>query len=182
MAIKTFTDNTTLPASDINTFLANSGLVYIKQQAVGSAVTSVTVSDAFSATYDNYKLVYSGGVGSTAGVISLRMGATTTGYYGTLVYGLTSGGSPLVVPYLNTANWTHAAGLTTGGIIMDLDLCNPFATLRTRLATGCYQDDTAFGMINGMLADTTSYSAFTITANTGNFTGGIIYVYGYRKA
>lgn len=53
MAIKTFTTGEVLTASDTNTYLANSGLVFVKSQTIGSAVTSVTVSDAFSATYDN---------------------------------------------------------------------------------------------------------------------------------
>jgi len=85
MAIKTFTTGEVLTASDTNTYLANSGLVYIKQQTVGNAVASVTVSDAFSSTYDNYKITYTGGASSGGGALKLTLGATVTGYYGALI-------------------------------------------------------------------------------------------------
>ena len=81
MAIKTFTAGEVLNASDTNTYLANSGLVYIKQQTIGNLVPSVTVTDAFSADYDNYRVIVTGGVGSAAQAINLRLGASATGYY-----------------------------------------------------------------------------------------------------
>jgi hypothetical protein len=40
MAIKTFTTGEVLTASDTNTYLANSGLVYVKSQTIGSGVTA----------------------------------------------------------------------------------------------------------------------------------------------
>ena len=39
--------NSTEPIGDV-------GLVFIKSQTIGSGVSSVTVNDAFSATFDNY--------------------------------------------------------------------------------------------------------------------------------
>ena len=54
--------------------MANSGLTYVKQQTIGNGVASVTVSDAFSATYDNYKIVINGGATSAQTSISLQLG------------------------------------------------------------------------------------------------------------
>ena len=65
MAIKTFTANSVLTAADTNTYLANSGLVYVTSQTVGTAVASVTVSSAFNSSFDSYKIVYAGDGGST---------------------------------------------------------------------------------------------------------------------
>ena len=56
MAIKTFTTGEVLTAADTNTYLANSGLVLVKSQTIGTGVASVTISDAFSTTYDNYRI------------------------------------------------------------------------------------------------------------------------------
>ena len=41
------------------------GLDLVKTQTIGSAVSTVTVSDVFSATYDNYLITINGGSGST---------------------------------------------------------------------------------------------------------------------
>jgi hypothetical protein len=55
MAIKTFTTGEVLTASDTNTYLANSGLVYIT-----SATLSATALDGiFTSDYDNYRIVIS---------------------------------------------------------------------------------------------------------------------------
>jgi hypothetical protein len=74
MAIKTFTTGEVLTAADTNTYLANSGLVYVASTTVGTGVSSVTVSSAFNSTYDNYKIIYSGGVGSVTTTISMSKG------------------------------------------------------------------------------------------------------------
>jgi len=37
------------------------------------------------------------------------------------------------------------------------------------------------GSWSGVLANTTSYTDFTLTLNVGNITGGTVYVYGYNK-
>jgi hypothetical protein len=182
MAIKTFTTGEVLTAADTNTYLANSGLVYIKQQTVGSGVGSVTVSSAFSSTYDNYKIIYSGGTGSTSAALQLNLGSTITGYYGALIYGTSAGGGPTTAGYNNAATWTHSAGCTATGIAADMDLIAPFLAVRTRLCNASYMDDSAFGTTNGALADTTSYTAFTFTPTGGTLTGGVIYIFGYRKA
>jgi hypothetical protein len=63
----------------LSTGRANSlGLDLVKTQTVGTAVSSVTVSDVFSATYDNYKIVLSN-IGSTVSnaPITLAMGSST---------------------------------------------------------------------------------------------------------
>ena len=58
------------------------GMVLVKSQVIGTTVGSVTVSDAFSATYDAYKIIITGGVtsGATATLL-LTLGATNTNYY-----------------------------------------------------------------------------------------------------
>ena len=86
MAVKTFT-NEQLTASDTNTYLANAGLVYITSTTVGSAVSSVTVSNCFSSTYDHYRIIWGGGTCSNSGVSTyIKFGSAATAYYGSQVY------------------------------------------------------------------------------------------------
>lgn len=59
------------------------GLALITAQTIGSAVSSVTVASAFSATYDAYKIVVTGGAGSTNQALTLTLGSASTGYYAT---------------------------------------------------------------------------------------------------
>ena len=58
----------------------NSALVLISSTTIGTTVSSVTVSSAFSSTYDAYKIVLTGGVGSASdSAIALKLGSTKIG-------------------------------------------------------------------------------------------------------
>jgi hypothetical protein len=180
MAIKTFTDSTSLPASDINTYLANSGLVFVKSQTTGVGVATVTVSDAFSATYDNYKIVINGGSASGTQPFRVQMGATTTGYYGALVYGNYATTGVASATMNNGALWVYTGTTPTGLVGAMFELQNPFLAGITTI-TAPYYDATNAGHLSGYLADNTSYTAFTLSPNAGTITSCVITVYGYRK-
>jgi len=182
MAIKTFTTGEVLTASDTNTYLANSGLVYIKQQTVGTAVASVTVSSAFSTDYDNYKIIWSGGTQSADTNTMFKLGATATGYYGAYVYATYAGGGPLVAGDNNATQFSFAGGGASNSAAVNVDIHNPFSSYRTRMSAFNIVYSTICGTYSGVLADTTSYTAFTLQPSSGTLSGGIIFVYGYRKA
>jgi hypothetical protein len=56
------------------------GLVLIKTETIGTTVGSVNVTDAFSSTYENYKIIISGGASSATGAyLTLKLGASVTG-------------------------------------------------------------------------------------------------------
>jgi hypothetical protein len=158
-----------------------SGLQLIKTQTIGSAVASVTVTDAFSATYDNYKIVINGGAASATNVMRMTLGSTATGYY----YGgkvRVYSGSDLNIEGSNAAFWYTAEG-ATGGLSGDIELRNPFLADETTFSTTITPPRTdAYWLAGGgYLANTTSYTAFTLTASNGTWTGGTIRVYGYRN-
>jgi hypothetical protein len=182
MAIKTFTTGEVLTASDTNTYLANSGLVYIKQQTVGSTVASVTVSSAFSADYDNYKIIWSGGTQSNDTNCMMKLGSTATGYYGAYIYGNYAGVGPIVAGDNNATQFTFVGGGASNSAGLNVDVLNPFSAFRTRISAFNLIYSNITGNYSGVLADTTSYTAFTLLPSAGTLSGGIIYVYGYRKA
>jgi hypothetical protein len=180
MAIKTFTTGEVLTASDTNTYLANSGLVFVKQETVGTTVASVAVANAFSATYENYKITYSGGASSAATVLDVTLTGSTNGHYAVMFYNPYAGGASNAVYSNNRANWTHAGGGVASNPYLNIELQMPFLAKPTFIV-GNYADAANTGMITGYQSQATSFTGFTITPAAGTLTGGTITVYGYRK-
>lgn len=160
----------------------SSGLVLISSTTIGSAVSFVTVSNAFSATYDNYKIVVSGGAASTNNFLNLTFGATATGYYwstNTLSWGR-------VVNQQGNNN-EPSIGRVAAGTAQSLagwfDVHLPFASDQTSVFYQTVATQTSGGneVGGGYLNDTNSYTAFTLTCSTGTMTGGTVKVYGYKN-
>jgi hypothetical protein len=161
----------------------SSGLNLITAQTIGSAVGSVAVSNVFSATYDAYKIVVSGGVGSVDDKLGLQLGASTTGYYagvGTINY---SGATTSNASDNNAALWTRAGRQNNVGINLNVDLVNPFLAARTTIFSNYIIMETASGagFNAGFHNVATSYTGFTLTPAAGTLTGGTIRVYGYAN-
>ena len=159
--------------------LGASGLSLVKSQVVGSAVASVQVTSAFSATYDNYVITYNNGTSSATDNILMIVGATVTNYYSAITGNTWSGtasnnGS-------TTATSFQYAGQTdsTNGPNVYVTVLSPFLSKRTEFGS-TYTTTGAAYISRGMLNNTTSYTSFTLTPNAGTITGGTIRVYGYN--
>lgn len=149
---------------------------------VGSGNTSVTVSNAFSSSFDNYKIIYTGGTMSVSTALKLQMGSTTTGYYGAYVYGVSTGTTVSAANDNNTSSFTYAGGNSdTISTHLDVDLLAPNLAHQTALIAPMVHYSTNFGQYSGVLANTTAYTAFTLIPFSGTMTGGTIRVYGYNK-
>lgn len=154
---------------------------------IGNGNTNVRINNAFSADYDFYKIILSGGGMSASVGINMRLGTgtPTTGYYFGIILGrydnvgsLSGGGS-------NIGQWEGVGFGSTTGILCDVEITNPFTAHRTGLK-GWHWDTrtgggTGFGVSGGHLNDTTSYTDCQFFPSSGTFTGGTIRVYGYRK-
>lgn len=159
----------------------SSGLNLITSQVIGSGVSSVTVSSAFSTTYDSYKIVIAGGAGSSANAgIRMTLGATATGYYYGIPLAIYNGGGAASLAGTNTTSW-EVGSVNAASLNLNLELVDPFNTKITKVFASIAKD-TSGGAGGGFLDNTTSYTAFTLTPSAGTFTGGTIYVYGYAKA
>jgi len=179
MSFPVFASGDVLNASDMN----GVGLWLVKSQAVGSGVSSVNVTGAFSADYENYKIVYSGGTQSGAGgIVTLKLGASATGYYNTLVYGNTYATPTATGASTNNGAVWNFAGFGDGNMLyVNCELMQPFAAKYTGLMYSYISSNNA-GVGSGFHGVATSYSDFTITAAGGlTLTGGTIRVYGYRN-
>jgi len=183
MAVKTFTTGEVLTAADTNTYLANSGLVHVKSQTIGTAVSSVTVTNAFNSTYDNYFVQVFGGTGSSAQAMAVTLGATTTGYYGNLVYWSWTSATTNVANQANASNWGFVGVSSTNVNSMSFELQGPnLAKMTVIRSLGYVHVGTSgeMGIYSGFLNNTTQYTDLKITVGN-TMTGGTIDIYGYRK-
>ena len=184
MTFPVFASGDVLNASDMN----GVGLWLVKSQAVGTGVASVTVNNAFSADYDNYKIIYSGGQGSQTVNIAMQLTtggtASTTSYYGTLVWGNLTTNVVASAPDNNASGFTFAGGAdgaNNGAASLDVDVLNPFGAMRTRLHNAQVLYSVVYGTYTGLHSVGTSYDGFRLTPGAGTITGGTIRVYGYRN-
>jgi hypothetical protein len=190
MAIKTFTTGEVLTAADTNTYLANSGLVFVKQQAITNSA-EIVISSCFNATFTSYQIVFSQAKhATTATNIQFRMRNASTNETGSVYYDARTSISYAAAAVVNastngltisTLAITLSASNTVGAtILMD----NPFGTDRTSWFNqgGDSRTDGAAKFSSGFINTATSYDSISINPASGSFAaGGTITVYGYRK-
>ena len=96
---------------------------------VGSAVSTIDVYGAFSSTYDNYHVVYSGGAGSSTHTLVLQfgIGATITNinYFGGAGFINVGAGAWQVLTDNGTSSANYAGGGGTNVTTMSLDVLMP---------------------------------------------------------
>jgi hypothetical protein len=185
MAIKTFTTGEVLTASDTNTYLANSGLVYVTSTTIGSAVSSVTITNVFSSTYDNYRIMVSGSVATNAdSSIRVRPGNDTTAgsYFSGGLYVKYDGTSPGYVVNNGTTTGIEVALTDTTNTAFAFDLMSPNLATHTRTVSGICAGTQFTSAYSGVHKVATAYTSITIAVASGTLTGGTITVMGYRKA
>jgi hypothetical protein len=162
--------------------ITTTGLVLLNTTTIGSAVSSVTINNAFSASYDNYKIIISGGAGSTSNDLGLRLGATTTGYYasGYFVGSYATG----VVAGFNSSNGSliNVGLVRTNAIMVDVEIQSPNLVKRTMFSFRAAAAEAASVTFNGggFLDNATQYTDLTFIPGSGTLTGGTIKVYGYK--
>ena len=150
---------------------------------IGTSNTSVTVSSAFSTTYDNYKIVVGGGVTSATVSMNMILGANATNYYWSAVIS-GYGAAP-------TVSATSGAGIATSWRVSDasansfhanIELQSPNLAVRaTYQSMSGIATTTGYVLLTtGFLNDAAQYTAFTLSG--GTMTGGTIRVYGYRNS
>jgi hypothetical protein len=156
------------------------GLRLVKKQAIGTGVSSVSVTNAFSATYDNYKIMLGGTVGSTNLFLAMTLTGSSANYNNSVLYASYAGGAAAVAT-LGTTSWSQAGDVQTDGCSLNVELGDPFNAKRTgyrSLGVGMASNGNNL-LMSGNHSLATSYTGFTLTTSTGTITGGNIYVYGY---
>jgi len=158
------------------------GLTLLNTTTVGTAVTSVTVSNVFSATYQNYKILISNVDGSTDdSFISIKFNnsaSTTYAFSNTII---TLPASSAASGSSSTANGI-SVGLTglTNNTASQIEVLNPFNAFYTT-TTQMFTGTTQLGFGCGIDKNSASQTGFSINyIGAGNLTGGTISTYGYQ--
>ena len=161
---------------------SGAGMVLVSRTTIGSGVSTVTVSNAFSADYDNYIIVLSGGAHSITAALYAKLGGFTTGYYyGGITYnysGTSASNSGANVGFFKIGN-ADADGNFGYAIIQ-----NPYSTKLTAFTTSWAGSTTGGSSkyTSGFLNNTSSITSIEIYPNTGTFNGGYVDVYGLATA
>ena len=180
MAEQTFTSGQILTAAQMTTLQTNTGLAFISTTTVGSAQTSVTVASCFSSTYDNYRIVISGGPASGSGDnASFQLSGITGSVYqtagSTVTYGTASVNG--FAPAAGTTWLPGYVGVNFTSIVMDV--INPnVAKYKGMHTNSAAQFNYLF---TGQCTSTSLATGFTFAIASGTMTGQVITVYGYRK-
>jgi hypothetical protein len=156
------------------------GLTLVKTQTIGSAVSSVTVNDAFSADYDNYRILISGGTSSQGVNMRLQLGDSTTGYYYVRRAVAYASGETISLGN-NDSIFQFVGNFNTSSMQALIELNAPFLSLWTNLFSSI-ATNTLAGPTIGVHQVASSFSGFTVSIAVGTITGGTINVYGFKKA
>jgi hypothetical protein len=178
MPVPDFSPGEILTASAMDSI----GLWLVKTQTIGTGVASVTVTGAFSADYDNYRIVISGSVASGGADTSFQLSGITGSNYQTFGFFMTPGtatinayGPAVTTQWLtgstNSVRWAH-----------EFDVISPFLSQQKFMLNMVGASTTGYYNFSGSCTSTASATGFTITQNGGGtLTGGTIRVYGYRN-
>jgi hypothetical protein len=168
---------------------STSGLTFITK-STASAVSSHTISNCFTSTYTNYRIVFNiSAVSLTTNDITLQLSvggvATTSNYSNQRLFGNNTSA------FADTDNrgtdewdfsfWSSESASSPFGSI---EIGNPQIAANSTYNSFVYSRRTSqqYLMFNGgLLADSTQYDGIKILGANGTFSGDF-YVYGYQKA
>ena len=174
------TDTDRIAAYNGSAWVTQNGLQLISSTTVGSAVSTVTVNNCFSSTYNNYLIIASA---ITFSINADEIRATINGTTGSTYQNwgvFTTGG--LAVTGNGGANQASAVvGISSTGLTsLVIEMQNPFATAATQYQSR-YGGQTYGGFQNGADTNAASSTNFTLRGATSTMTGGTIRVYGYAN-
>lgn len=189
MAIKTFTTEG-LTSSDINTFLTNSGLVFVSE-AVGTAQNRLNLPTCFSSTFENYRVTVSGISTTTGDNIGIRFstgGADTIGtaYTWQRIETNASASSSISGTSQSFISPTFITATTNTRGNMVFDVYGPQTANATSISGQVARLDSGSNLFQvsfagAQLTTTSQFDGLTIFGGGGNLTCKVT-VYGYRKA
>jgi len=189
MSIKSFSLGEVLTAADTNSYLTNSGLVYVAT-GTATATNRLNIPSCFSATYTNYRVEVDNLTHSTANNLIMRLSisgtdTSTLGYY--TQRNETNGGAISAVSLTaSSAIFPTYANSSAGSFVtLSFDVFKPFVATPTTVAGQCSRVDATTGLyavsFSGLQSDNTSFDGISLVGNTGNITC-VMRVYGYRQA
>jgi hypothetical protein len=169
--------------------LPTGGFSYINSYTF-SGVSSHSMNDIFSATYDYYRIVFdlTTSAAEAWALFRLRVAGAdnTTSVYASSTSGANKG-STFASHDINGTSWVRAVNMASGGTTISMDIQNPFLTATTlaNMSWGCFKTSATTvvtsGNGSGFFDNTTSFTGLTILPDSGTITGKAK-VYGYANS
>ena len=184
-----FTGTPTAPTAAVGTDTTQLATTAFANQAGGLVLLSRTTitsggtfTNAFSSTYDHYKIIADVVCSTNAQGIYFRgQGSTGNTHAGNTLY---ADNTTTVVSNEQMSTYTtyaYIVGYTSARLNMEIDFYNPYsATIPTRVKS-TFVGDRYSGSSYGRDTFAASSTAFYFTPVSGDFTSGTITVYGYKK-
>ena len=166
---------------------STSGLTLINTTSF-SAVASQSISDVFSSTYDNYKILFSG-TGSTGENIRIRMRVAGSDDSSNVYVEQGIQSTSTSINSARSTSTSFGSQYSTGFLSTtfsggpNIELRNPFLVQQTTLyGQGVYDPQSNIRQMFAVAShqSATSYTGFTFFVATGTMTGSVS-VYGYNK-
>ena len=189
MAIKTFTSGQVLTAADTNTYLANSGLVYVATSS-NSATSFLQVDNCFTSTYDNYYITLTASAASANDVLYYRLVDGTTPDAGNNYNHNQLQNYTTTVANFEALNASgciigNIYGTNSGFFTTQLNIYQPQTTLRTfssSLIIAKGSGSIVTNTVTGVTNVTTQYEGIRFYSPGGITFTATATVYGFRKA
>lgn len=150
---------------------------------INAGVAQVALSGVFSSTFDNYKIIVNGGVGSAVQAIGFQLTGSAIGYYGSTIVAAYNSTTVSSNPTTADSLWRYAGVSGPNNNYLDLDVLGPNLA-KTTAGTGAYINPSTTGnggTFSGYHDGLTQFTGFSIIVG-GTMTGGTIACYGYRKS
>jgi hypothetical protein len=177
MPVPDFSPGEVLTASAMDSI----GLWLVKTQTIGTGVSSVTVTSAFSSTYDNYLITVTGCTITALSRIRMTLNGSAGSTYSHGGFRSSYGAAVIDSEQANaTTSWS--VSLANGGVFStNIQVFNPqktqasfFTATSSGLGFAYYQ--------SGVDSNAAASTAFTLDPDGAEtLTGGTIRVYGYRN-
>ena len=178
MTFPSFVPGEVLRSQDMNAV----GLWLVKTQTIGAGVTSIPVTDAFTADYQTYRIVIENE--STSGGASHLFqftGITTSSYFSGGSYGSWGGATQTGFGNAAATSWTISANAVAAtGTMMTIDVTNPNIA-RRKYGFVTSQAGNGHLTFNQYCTSTSTATGFTISKSGDTMTGGTIRVYGLKN-
>ena len=189
MAIKTFTTGEVLTASDTNTYLANSGLVYVTTSTY-TASAGISINGCFTSDYTNYKIVGSHIPNNSLAnfIVRLRNGATdqTGANYQFTSARIYNTNLIDVVGNAQTSATFSNGGIASFPYCFTLDVYDPLGNTPTIIQNDATNFEGGVAAVRwwGGGGYKANYAAdgITLFPNGGTTWTGSVTVFGFRKA
>lgn len=189
MAIKTFSAGAVLSASDTNTYLANSGLVYVASGTFTNQATKVSLPNStFSSVFDSYRILFRVTAQSSAGAVNyslvFRAGGTdsTVAMWNTFSNGVDRAGATITKLSTDAVSspLLDSYGSAFPNMMFTLDVHAPMLAV-SKYVTGHSTNILKGTSVNSTATTTLTFDSLSFLIDSGNITGTYL-VLGYRKA